>query len=232
MNRRNDDFIHLCIFLFLMGYSALAATLLLRGNDQENIDAVPNTTGIVARSVVLELPSKENNPRNSEGDFIRLRTGEILYVSTHYVGGTGTNKNVTTRLMSRVSKDQGRTWSTQDKLVLGDKEIVNAASVSLLRLRDQSIALFYSVKDSAGDCRPYLRYSYDEGKTWTRQIETIVPPSYNVLNNSRATLLADGRILLPVARHAYLGGDLFNYESKGVRHRPKSSNRGRPYFRS
>lgn len=216
MNRRNDDFIHLCIFLFLMGYSALAATLLLRGNDQENIDAVPNTTGIVARSVVLELPSKENNPRNSEGDFIRLRTGEILYVYTHYEGGTGTNKNVTTRLMSRVSKDQGRTWSTQDKLVLGDKEIINAASVSLLRLRDQSIALFYSVKDSAGDCRPYLRYSYDEGKTWTRQIETIVPPSYNVLNNSRATLLADGRILLPVARHAYLGGDLFNYESKGV----------------
>ena len=36
---------------------------------------------------VLRLPARANNPRNSEGDFITLKDGRILFVYTHFTGG-------------------------------------------------------------------------------------------------------------------------------------------------
>ena len=203
------------ILLFFVGYLALAANLALRGDDENTVEKTPKSAPMIAKSVVLELPSREGNPRNSEGDFIRLNSGDILYVYTHYYGESA-DDHASARLMSRVSHNGGLTWSEEDELVLEDEGQMNVMSVSLLRLRDQSIALFYLVKENAGDCRPYLRYSYDEGKTWTRRIETIRSPSYNVVNNSRVVLLSDGRIIIPVARHAYRGGDLYSYESKAT----------------
>ena len=204
-----------CVLLFFIGYLALAANLVLRGDDEQRISEQVKSAPLIAKSVVLELPSREGNPRNSEGDFIRLNTGEILFVYTHYYGESG-DDHASARLMSRISRNYGQTWSEEDELVLENEGQLNVMSVSLLRLRDQSIALFYLVKENAGDCRPYVRYSYDEGKTWTQRVETIHSPSYNVVNNSRVVLLSDGRILIPVARHAYRGGDLYNYESKAT----------------
>lgn len=213
---RHDDPGKLCFILFFIGYLALAANFALRGDEEDKeLAAVSPATGTVAKTIALELPPGENNPRNSEGDFIRLNTGETLYVYTHYYGESG-GDHASAKLVSRVSRNHGQSWSEEDVLVLENEGRLNVMSVSLVRLRDESIALFYLVKESAGDCRPYLRYSYDEGKTWTRRIEIIHEPSYNVVNNSRVLLLADGRLLLPVARHAYRGGDLYNYESKAT----------------
>ncbi|MGI6401749.1 MAG: sialidase family protein [Thermoguttaceae bacterium] len=210
---RQNDTASLCVLVFFLGYLALAANIVLRGDDNSQDNLRVKEPPMIAKSVVLELPSQENNPRNSEGDFIRLNTGEILYVYTHYYGDSG-DDHASARLMSRVSRNHGQTWSDKDELVLENEGQMNVMSVSLLRLRDQSIALFYLVKENPGDCRPYLRYSYDEGKTWTQRIETIHSPSYNVVNNSRVVLLSDGRLLIPVARHAYRGGDLYSYESR------------------
>ncbi len=212
---RHNETASFCILLFFLGYLALAANLALRGDDKDPEENAPKAAPMIAKSVVLELPSREGNPRNSEGDFIRLNSGDILYVYTHYYGERG-DDHASARLMSRVSHNGGLTWSEEDELVLENEGQMNVMSVSLLRLRDQSIALFYLVKENAGDCRPYLRYSYDEGQTWTKRVETIHTPSYNVVNNSRVVLLSDGRIIIPVARHAYRGGDLYSYESKAT----------------
>jgi len=40
-------------------------------------------------------------------------------------------------------------------------------SVSLLRLQNGEIALFYLLKNSEQDCRPVMRLSRDEGTTWS-----------------------------------------------------------------
>ena len=48
--------------------------------------------GLLAGAVperVLELRSGPGNPRNSEGDFIRLKDGRVLFVYSHYTKGTG-----------------------------------------------------------------------------------------------------------------------------------------------
>ena len=210
---KQDEMGRICVMMFIVGYLALIFNLVLKGEDERAADISARTPPMVAKSVVLELPPSDGNPRDSEGDFIRLTSGEILYVYTHYYGESG-GDHASARLMSRVSSNNGMTWSERDALVLENEGQMNVMSVSLLRLRDNSIALFYLVKENAGDCRPFLRYSYDEGKTWTQRISTIRTPSYNVVNNSRVVLLSEGRILVPVARHVYRGGDLYNYESK------------------
>ncbi len=201
-----------CLTLFAVGYLGLTMNFLLMGEDAPT---EPKIAPPVAKKIVLELPPGEDNPRNSEGAFVRLETGEILYVYTSYYGKSG-DDHASARLVSRVSKDGGETWSQEDAVVLENEGVLNVMSVSLLRLRDRSIALFYLVKDGPGDCRPYVRFSTDEGKTWSERVATIREKSYNVLNNDRAVQLEEGRILLPIARHAFRGGDVYNYEAKAT----------------
>lgn len=64
---------------------------------------------------VLELPSGKNNPRNSEGDFIRLKDGRILFVYSHYTG-TNAADHGSAHLAMRESSDGGRTWTVKIRL--------------------------------------------------------------------------------------------------------------------
>ena len=212
---KQDEMGRVCIMMFIVGYLALMFNLVIMGDEKKSAPQV-KTAPMATKSVVLELPPTKTNPRNSEGDFIRLATGEILYVYTHYYGETDGGDHASAKLMSRVSRNNGLTWSEEDELVLENEGQMNVMSVSLVRLSDNSIALFYLVKENAGDCRPYLRYSYDEGVTWTQRVQTIATPSYNVVNNSRVVLLSERRLIIPVARHVYKGGDVYNYESKAT----------------
>lgn len=149
----------------------------------------------------LVLAPGEDNPRNSEGDFIRLKDGRLLFVYTHFTGRSA-NDAASAYLASRVSGDGGRTWSKRDEIVVPAGEgRQNIMSVSLLRLRDGRIALFYLVKNSDRDCRMVMRTSNDEAKTWGEPTLCMPEAGYFVVNNNRAVQLKDGRILLPAARH-------------------------------
>ena len=211
---KQDEMGRLCVMMFIVGYLALMFNLVIMGDEKKG--TAPKAAPMVSKSVVLDLPPSKTNPRNSEGDFIRLDSGAILYVYTHYYGESDGGDHASAKLMSRVSRNNGLTWSEDDELVLENEGQMNVMSVSLLRLSDNSIALFYLVKENAGDCRPYLRYSYDEGQTWTQRVSTIGAPSYTVVNNSRVVLLSERRLIIPVARHVYKGGDVYNYESKAT----------------
>ncbi len=151
--------------------------------------------------VTLELGPTADNPRNSEGDFIRLRGGRLLLVYTHFTGGGA--DNAAAHLVSRHSDDEGLTWSASDEPVVANEGGENVMSVSLLRLADGRIALLYLRKNSWDDCRPWLRFSEDEAATWSEPVE-IIPRSqmgYYVVNNDRLVQLADGRLIIPAARH-------------------------------
>ena len=148
------------------------------------------------------IPIGPDNPRNSEGDFVRLANGDILYVYTHYYGDKG-GDNDHAYLASRRSSDGGQTWTGEDELVLPNEGKLNVMSVTLRRLPDGRIALFYLVNETSEDCRPYMRISAEEAKTWRERVELVSQPSFNVVNNDRVEILPDGRILVPVARHQY-----------------------------
>lgn len=146
------------------------------------------------------LPPGPENPRNSEGDFIELKDGRVLFVYTHFTGGT--SDHAVAHLAARFSEDGGLTWSEDDEVVVANEGGFNVMSVSLLRLSNDDIALFYMRKNSLEDCRPVMRISRDEARTWGEPTEVITDVvSYYVLNNDRIVQTSSGRLLCPVALH-------------------------------
>ncbi|MAT16764.1 MAG: sialidase [Planctomyces sp.] len=161
------------------------------------------------------LPPSPENPRNSEGDFIQLKDGRLLFIYSHYTGGS--DDDSTAHLASRESTDGGATWSEESKTVIENHAKDNIMSVSLLRLPDGSIAMFYLAKESWTDCRPVVRFSKDEARTWSEPV-MVIPDSdvdYYVLNNDRVIELKSGRLLLAVAQHTPINGR-FNGNGKMV----------------
>ncbi len=152
-------------------------------------------------SHVLQLPPSEENPRNSEGDFIRLKDGRILFAYSHFTSGAA--DHATAYLAGRISEDGGRTWSGENTVVVANEGQQNVMSVSLLRLQDGRIAIFYARKNASEDCRPCVRFSDDEAKTWTEPVVCIsdAEMGYYVLNNDRVIQLRSGRLVMPVAQH-------------------------------
>lgn len=157
-------------------------------------------------TVIPLLPPGRGNPRNTEGAFVTLRDRRILFAYTRFTGGGGDDDEAT--IVGRYSKDGGRTWETEDHPIVDREGARNVMSVSFLRLRDGRIALFYLRKASTRDCRPYLRCSTDEGRSWSDPTLCIADNGYFVLNNDRAVQLASGRIVLPVALHPTNGKGL------------------------
>lgn len=149
----------------------------------------------------LTLSPTDDNPRNSEGDFIGLSSGRILFVYSKFTGGS--SDHASSELVSRYSDDGGNSWSQEDNMVLENEAQMNTMSVSLLRLSSSEIAMFYMRKNSLTDCRPFMRVSTDEGESWG-PAQAIIPDSqvgYYVLNNDRVVRLSSGRIVVPVALH-------------------------------
>jgi hypothetical protein len=98
------------------------------------------------------LPPSEGNPRNTEGAFVTLKDGRILLAYSRF---SGTSDHAAATITGRFSSDGGRTWTETDTPVVGNEGGMNVMSVSLLRLADGRIALFYLRKNSLGDCRPW-----------------------------------------------------------------------------
>lgn len=152
-------------------------------------------------AVTLTLGVSEGNPRNTEGDFAVLKDGRVLLIYTRFTGGGSDHDQAD--LVSRVSSDAGKTWSSEDRVVVANQGGLNVMSVSLNRLQDGRLALFYLEKNSLTDCRPVVRISSDEGETWREKV-AIIPDheiGYYVLNNDRVVQLSSGRLLAPLALH-------------------------------
>ncbi|MBD3674679.1 MAG: exo-alpha-sialidase [Planctomycetaceae bacterium] len=166
--------------------------------------------------VALTLPPGPENPRNSEGDFITLKDGRIKFIYTHFTNGAGDHANA--HLASRQSSDGGLTWTNKDRVEVPNEGGFNIMSVSLLRLEDSRIALFYLRKNSLDDCRPVFRLSADETKTWSEPHEIISEADigYYVLNNDRAVQLKNGRLILPLAQHVAPDWEKWTAAAKAV----------------
>lgn len=170
------------------------------------------------KEVTLSLESSEDNPRNSEGSFVTLKDGRLLFVYTHFTGGTSDHAQAF--LAGRYSHDGGTTWTADDEVILPNEGDMNIMSVSLLRLQNGNIALFYMRKNSMEDCLPMLRISQDEAQSWSEPVRCIPDKAgYFVLNNDRVIQLDNGRLMVPVSLHqtpetAWSStGSIYNYYS-------------------
>jgi sialidase-1 len=171
--------------------AALASGFLLPGASQA---AAPSEN-----RVVLDIVSSPQHPRNSEGAFVTLKSGRILFLYTQFYGG-GADESPA-RIVSIYSDDAGRTWNSEPRVVVENTGHQNVMSVSLLRLQSGGIGLFYLIKNSWQDCRPRMQVSTDEGQTWSAPRLMVDAPGYFVLNNDRVIQLSTGRLIAPVAFH-------------------------------
>lgn len=178
--------------------------------------------------IALELKPGQDNPRNSEGAFVPLKDGRIMFVYSRYYG-TSSSDHATADLAARYSSDKGATWTDADEIIVKNHGGMNVMSVSLLRLRSGEIALFYLLKNSTKDCRPVMRRSFDEGRTWSEPTMCITDEvGYFVLNNDRVIQLKDGRLLFAVSRHGF-DGDKF--DNMGVVMTYASDDNGKTWWR-
>ena len=152
---------------------------------------------------VLFLATGENNPRNGEGAMIRKKDGSILLVYTAYYGDDWAD-HCSAKLSAYVSCDEGETWEGPQVVVKKDPGAQNIMSVTLLRMNNGDIGLFYIRKvmvDGMVLDEIVLRRSSDEGQTWNEPHVCLPSDDYRVLNNDRVVKLSSGRVLMPVAIH-------------------------------
>lgn len=177
------------------------------------------------------LPPGPGNPRNTEGDFVRLKDGRILFVYSRF-SSDGPADSGSATLVARYSSDGGRTWTAQDEKVVENEGGMNVMSVSLIRLASGELGLFYARKNSMLDCRPYLRISKNEGKTWSKARLTIPEEGYYVLNNDRVVQTKSGRLIMPVAYHKNETASPTKFNGRGVAMCYLSDNKGKTWRRS
>lgn len=153
----------------------------------------------MAKAFVTNLDPSPRNARNSEGAFVTLAGGRIMFAYTRYAGGGADHDKAVVAAIT--SDDGGRTWSSRQRVLIRGEGESNDMSVSFLRLHDGRIALFNLRKNSILDCRPVVRFSSDEGKTFSSPQLITPAPGYYILNNDRMVQLKSGRLIAPLAMH-------------------------------
>jgi len=149
-------------------------------------------------SVLLDIEPTKDHPRNSEGSFAALKSGRLIFYYSQFYGGDADGSPC--RIAGIESSDGGRAWS-EPRVIVNNTNDDNVMSVSLLRLKDGRLALFYLEKKNWLDCRPYVRFSSDESATWSEPTLMVDAPGFFVMNNDRVAQLESGRLVAPVAFH-------------------------------
>lgn len=163
---------------------------------------------IITKTIKDFAPS-EHNRRNSEGDFITLNDGRILFIYTRY--GENSSDGGAADLYGSISADNGESFS--EPFPVFSRERVNAdnvMSVTLRRMANGDIGLFFLKKEKPIQCRLYLARSSDEGKSFGEPVACIPHKGYFVVNNDRVTRLESGRLIAPAAYTNVLFDDDMN----------------------
>ena len=146
------------------------------------------------------------NPRNSEGAFLPLCDGRILFAYSRYHAESA-DDHADCEIAGVYSADGGRTWDTGHIRTLvraeeyGEK---NVMSVSLARMDNGDAAVLFLLKHRetlTSEC--IIRRSGDEFATFSGEAR-ILPdcfPAYYVVNNDRVCHIGEGHWVLPAARH-------------------------------
>jgi sialidase-1 len=167
----------------------------------------------LVNEIVAQFDPTPTHPRHSEGSFVTLKDGRILFAYTRYRGGGGDHDEAD--IVTVFSADHGKTWSEPTVLVKNYARL-NVMSVTARRLSDGRLVIWYLVKRALNDCRPDMIVSWDEGETWTEPVTTIPYPGYFEVNNDRVVQLSTGRLVMPA--NLYRFREELGHDWRGVAH--------------
>lgn len=162
--------------------------------------------------IITMLPPSKGNPRNSEGSFLKLDDGRIAFAFSRYTGDSF-NDHASCEIACIYSYDNGESFDTENiQTLVNASEFgqTNVMSVTLRRMKNGDIGLFFLVKLLCGGLRSemYLRRFKGDFSNMTGQVK-VVPQNYTgyyVVNNDRVILLSSGRwMVLGSYYHTYQG---------------------------
>ncbi len=154
-----------------------------------------------SRATAVFAPD-EQYTRHSEGAFLRLHDGGIYFAYSRFMESNF--DDAPSDIAACVSYDEGESWSDPQTIIPASLHSTkNVMSVSLLRMTNGDIGLFYLVKQTPSENVLMLSRSADEGKTFYRHTVCTPPgrPGYYVVNNDRIERLQSGRLIVPAAFH-------------------------------
>ena len=151
-----------------------------------------------------KMPCADNG-RNSEGSFIRLPDGAILFAYSRYNSDDyedGGNCDIA----AIYSYDEGETWS-QPKIIVRAAQfgVGNIMSVSCVYQQEGTVGVYFLIKENEGNITFGRALSGDGFDFTAERCKINGPISYYVVNNDRFLRLSDGRLAAPAAMHAYAG---------------------------
>ena len=176
------------------------------------------------------------NPKNPEASAIELKDGSILLLWTefldvdampekdrppfsplrHSLRTEPNNDDGYARISGISSKDGGRTWS-EPRVYVDDRDArVNTMQPGLARLPDGRLLLAYSWRsggnhaDNYGPCARRVRFSSDEGVTWSEPMRlTPDDGNYHTGCHDRTWVRPSGRILVQCHTNTPVTGGKF-----------------------
>ena len=148
---------------------------------------------------LLDLPPAPGNPRNSEGSFLPLTDGRTLFVYSHFTQSM--DDDAAAALWALTLDAQGVPGQPEEIIPSGEDGALNLMSLTLLRMENGDVGLFYLRRIGQALLEMVLRRSADEGKTWSAPTPVTTRPGFFVVNNDRVTRLRSGNIIVPTAEH-------------------------------
>lgn len=153
--------------------------------------------------IILDLPPRQEqaNPRNSEGAFLSLENGTIIFAFSRFKGDDPSD-DATSDICALYSYDDGNTFGNRKTILTCEEErAVNIMSPSMMHMQNGDIGHFYLVRENKRKLQMFLRRSSDGGMTWGKRVLCTPMDGVLVVNNDRVTRLANGDILIPAACH-------------------------------
>ena len=118
------------------------------------------------------IPAIDNNTRNGEGSFIKLKNGTIMFGYTEFIGESREDEE-DARISVIFSDDDGETWTAKKTLFEKSENAVNIMCLSFLRMNNSDIGAFYLEKNTDGTDKLLFTRSADEGKNWSAPINCL-----------------------------------------------------------
>ncbi len=187
---------------------------------------------VKSTEIICELRMGEDNPRNSEGAFLRLNDGKILFAYSRFHGGSENDGAPCDIAYLILNSDGSFPHSQKPKILVSAGEYENASnimSVSLMRMTNGDIGLFYIVKQNATEkaksapepiVSEYMLRRLKDEAGLPKISEVCVTgeseKTYKVLNNDRVLRTSKGRLIVPFAAHeAYYTEKGAEFNEKG-----------------
>ena len=145
--------------------------------------------------IIRDLVPSAENMRNSEGAFVTLKDGSILFAYSRYANES--HDSSPADIYGVISYDNGESFGEPFLMIRHeDMNARNIMSVSFLRMENGDLGMFFVINRGDWICLPHFVRSKDEGKTWSEPVCCVNREGFFVLNNDRVIRLPSGRILL------------------------------------